>query len=58
LQHGAKLVLEVRPDSRTIAAFDARGERVFSESEMFEHPALDGFPFSIAEFFAEEDLTP
>lgn len=57
LQHGAKLVLEVRPDSRTIAAFDACGERVFSESEMFEHPALDGFAFSIAEFFAEADLT-
>jgi Uma2 family endonuclease len=55
LQYGARVVLDVRPDARTVVAFDARGSHVYTESETFEHPEIDGFRFAVAALFAEID---
>jgi len=55
LEYGSKLVLDVRPASRTIVAYDPRGKRIFTEAELFEHEALPGFRFPVADLFAEAD---
>ena len=56
LQYGSRLVLDVRPMSRTIVAHDVNGKRVFTERDRFEHAALPGFSFAVAALFSEADL--
>jgi len=56
LQYGAKLVLDVRPELRTIVASDPRGENTFGEGDVFAHEALEGLRFPLAAFFAEADV--
>jgi len=58
VQYGAKLVLDVRPDSRTIVAVDPYGEKTFGEADVFEHAAFAGFRFEVASLFAEADARP
>lgn len=53
LQYGANLVLDIDPTTATIAAHDARGSRVYTRSERFEHAALPGFAFEIEAFMSE-----
>jgi Uma2 family endonuclease len=56
LECGAKLVLDVRPSTRTIVAHDKDGARVFTSGDDFEHASVPGLRFSLAEYFAEIDL--
>jgi Uma2 family endonuclease len=53
LRAGTRLVVVVNPRTRTVVAWDARGKRIFSLPEAFEHSELPGFSFSLAEMFDE-----
>lgn len=51
LRAGTDVVIVVNPRARTIVARDAARKRIFSGGEIFEHPALPGFTFAVAEMF-------
>lgn len=56
LRAGTHVVIVVDPSTRTVAAVDFESKRIFSGADEFEHPALPGFQFSLAEMFAEVEL--
>ncbi|HZW52941.1 MAG TPA: Uma2 family endonuclease [Candidatus Elarobacter sp.] len=58
LRAGARVVIVIDPRRRTVVTHDAVGRRTFWETDTFEHPALPGFSFSLAEMFAELDINP
>jgi len=51
LATGSILVLEVSPEKRTIIAHAATGVRLFTESELFEHPAVPWLRFELRTIF-------
>ena len=55
LATGSKLVLDVNPQERTVAAYDATSVRRFTSGETFEHPAFEWLRFDVAEAFADLD---
>ena|ERR1700694_2534074 len=55
LRAGTDIVVVVNPRTRTVIASDAQTKRVFNRNETFEHPALPGFTFALAEMFAALD---
>ncbi len=58
LRAGTHVVIVVDPRTRTVAAIASGRERSFSGADTFEHDALPGFSFSLAEMFAALDLDP
>lgn len=48
---GTDVVIVVNPNTRTVFAQDATSRTIFWRDETFEHPALPGFRFSLAEMF-------
>ncbi|MEA2687580.1 MAG: hypothetical protein QOD51_187 [Candidatus Eremiobacteraeota bacterium] len=56
LRAGTHVVIVVDPRTRTVLAIDRESKRTFSLADTFEHAALPGFQFSLAEMFAELDL--
>ena len=57
VEHGSRLVLDVDPATRSVTAHgpDATS-RSYDETEQFEHPAIPGLQFAVAELF--QDLGP
>jgi Uma2 family endonuclease len=51
IRAGTDVVIVVNPKTRTVFAQDASSRRIFWRDETFEHPALPGFTFSLAEMF-------
>ena len=51
IRAGTDVVIVVNPKTRTVFAQDATSRRIFWRDETFEHPALPGFTFSLAEMF-------
>jgi Uma2 family endonuclease len=51
LAHGARLVLDVDPATRTIVAHDGVTIRAFGAEETFAHPAAEGLTFDIGAYF-------
>lgn len=51
LKHGAKVVLDVDPDSRVIVAHDSASTRTFRDGDVFEHPAAPGLTFDLRALF-------
>jgi Uma2 family endonuclease len=51
IRAGTEVVIVVNPQTRTVFAQDAATRRIFWRDETFEHPALPGFSFSLAEMF-------
>jgi len=58
LRFGASVVLDVRPSTRTMVAYDGGGSRTYRGSEILEHPALLGFRIAVHEVFADIDRLP
>ncbi len=58
LRAGTHVVIVVDDRTRTVTTHDITGRRVFTEEETFEHSALPGFRFTLAEMFAEIDGEP
>ncbi len=56
LAHGSRLVLDVDPESRQIAAHDRSSTRIFKTGDQFEHPAAAGLAFSLDDLFQSADL--
>lgn len=56
LRAGTHVVIIVDPRTRTVTAIDRESRRTFSLPDIFEHAALPGFHFSLAEMFAELEL--
>ncbi|MDB5072211.1 MAG: hypothetical protein JWM87_3322 [Candidatus Eremiobacteraeota bacterium] len=56
LRAGTHVVIVVDPRARTVVTVDSESRRTFSLPDTFEHAALPGFHFSIAEMFAELEL--
>jgi Uma2 family endonuclease len=52
LAHGSRLVLDVDPKTRTVAAHDASSVRTLKEGDPFEHPAAPGLTFDLRSLFA------
>jgi len=55
LATGALLVLDVDPETRTIAAHGTSEVRTFTETERFESPDVEWLRFAVAEAFADLD---
>jgi Uma2 family endonuclease len=51
IRAGTDVVIVVKPKTRTVFAQDAALRRIFSGADTFEHAALPGFTFSLAEMF-------
>jgi Uma2 family endonuclease len=51
IRAGTDVVIVVNPKTRTVFAQDASSRRIFWRDETFEHPAVPGFTFSLAEMF-------
>lgn len=51
IRAGTDVVIVVNPKTRTVFAQDAASRRIFWHDEIFEHPALIGLTFSLAEMF-------
>jgi Uma2 family endonuclease len=51
IRAGTDVVIVVNPKTRTVFAQDGSSRRIFWRDETFEHPALPGFTFSLAEMF-------
>jgi len=51
LAHGARLVLDIDPATRTIVAHDATSVRSFGDGDRFEHSAVAGLTFETGELF-------
>ena len=51
IRAGTDVVIVVNPKTRTVFAQDAASRHIFSGADTFEHPALPGFTFSLAEMF-------
>jgi|ERR1700681_877758 Uma2 family endonuclease len=51
IRAGTDVVIVVNAKTRTVFAKDASSRRIFWRDETFEHPALPGFTFSLAEMF-------
>ncbi|MDB5072210.1 MAG: hypothetical protein JWM87_3321 [Candidatus Eremiobacteraeota bacterium] len=56
LKAGTHVVIVVDPHSQTVTAIDRESRRTFSLPDTFEHTALPGFRFSLAEMFADLEL--
>ncbi len=55
LSAGAQLVLDVDPGLRRIIAYEATGERVFSEADTFAHRRAPRLEFAVGALFAAAD---
>ena len=55
---GSHLVLDVRIDARTVAAFTAAGARTFTEHDRFENAPFPWFSFEVREVFSVLDELP
>lgn len=55
LRYGAKLVLDVDPERRTIDAHAHRGVRAFHAGERFQMPELPWLQFDVDEIFVDLD---
>jgi Uma2 family endonuclease len=55
LRAGTDLVIVINTRKRTLTAYERTGQRTFTDSETFEHPALPDFSVSLAEMFAEAE---
>jgi Uma2 family endonuclease len=51
LRAGADVVIVVNPRTRTVVTWDATRKRVFFGSDVFGHPALPEFQFTLTEMF-------
>jgi len=58
LRFGASVVLDVRPSTRSIVAYDGAGARTYRSSDILEHPALPGFRVQVHDIFADIDRLP
>jgi Uma2 family endonuclease len=56
LRAGTHVVIVVDPGTRTVTTTDRASQRTFSLPDTFEHAALPGFHFSLAEMFADIEL--
>lgn len=52
---GATLVLDVDPETRTVAAHAAGGTRRYADRERFEHPSMPWLIFDVYELFRDLD---
>lgn len=51
LANGSKLVLDIDPAKRTVAAYAAGDQRTFADNDAFEHPAIPWLTFPLRELF-------
>lgn len=55
LGNGSKLVLDVDPARRTVAAYAVGDERTFAGDDAFEHPAVPWLTFGLRDLFCVLD---
>lgn len=55
LANGSKLVLDIDPAKRTVAAYAAGDTRAFAGDDAFEHPAIPWLTFPLRELFCVLD---